>query len=99
MNQSMQPAIQRLFQVSTLEDVSVERLEALVKEYPCYGFGHYLLSRKLAAAGTDQFLVATQKTSLYFSNPFWLQWMLETAPAAAEIRAPAPAEIRSPAAA
>lgn len=79
MNKSMQPAIQHLFQVSTLEDVTLERLEALVEEYPCYGFGHYLLSRKLASADTSQFLLASQKTSLYFSNPFWLQWMLENA--------------------
>jgi hypothetical protein len=83
MNKSMQPAIQHLFQVSTLEDVTLDRLEALVEEYPCYGFGHYLLSRKLASTDTSRFLSATQKTSLYFPNPFWLQWMLEKASAPA----------------
>jgi hypothetical protein len=80
MNPSMQPAIQHLFQVSTLEAVSREQLETFVEEYPCFGFGHYLLSRKLRAENAEQFLTATQKTSLYFSNPFWLQWMLENAP-------------------
>ncbi len=80
MNPSMQPAIQHLFQVSTLEAVSREQLETFVEEYPCFGYGHYLLSRKLRAESPEQFLTATQKTSLYFSNPFWLQWMLENAP-------------------
>jgi hypothetical protein len=79
MNPYMQPAIQHLFQVSTLEAVSREQLEKFVEEYPCFGFGHYLLSRKLRAESADQFLPTTRKTSLYFSNPFWLQWMLENA--------------------
>jgi len=77
MNQSMQPAIQRIFQVSTLEAVSLEQLEKFVEEYPCFGFGHYLLSRKLRAENAGEFLTAARKTSLYFPNPFWLQWMLE----------------------
>src|SRR5579863_3968271 len=85
MNQSMQPAIQHFFQVPTLEAVSREQLEKFVEEFPCFGFGHYLLSRKLRAENADEFLAATRKTSLYFSNPFWLQWMLEnTEPAHTE---------------
>jgi len=77
MNQSTHRAIQHLFQVSSLEAVTLEQLEKLVDDYPCFGFGHYLLSHKLRVGNSDQFLPATQKTSLYFANPFWLQWMLE----------------------
>jgi hypothetical protein len=80
MNQSMQPAIQHLFQVSAFDSLSRERLEAFVEEYPCFGFGHFLLSRKLKAENADHFLTATQRTGLYFSNPFWLQWQLENSP-------------------
>src|ERR1700748_1749100 len=75
MNQS--PIIQHLFQVSTLEDVSQERLKSFWEEYPCYGFGHYLLSYKLKAESSGGYLEETHRTSLYFSNPFWLQWLLE----------------------
>jgi hypothetical protein len=91
MSQSIQPAIQHLFQASSLEAVSREQLETFVEDYPCFGFGHYLLSRKLMAENADQFLAATQKTSLYFSNPFWLQWMLDntTEPASIAIQQPA----------
>ena len=69
--------IQHLFQVSSLEDVSRERLEAFVESYPSYGIGHYLLSCKLQAEGSDRFLPETQRTCLYFSNPLWLQWLLQ----------------------
>src|SRR5580700_5095581 len=93
MNQSMQPAIRHLFQVSSLEAVSREQLEKFVEEYPCYGFGHYLLSRKLRTENADDFLTAARKTSLYFSNPFWLQWMLENAEPAHREVAPEPIHV------
>ncbi|HEX3935161.1 MAG TPA: hypothetical protein VHW43_10820, partial [Puia sp.] len=73
--------IQHLFQVSTLEDVSRERLESFVESYPSYGIGHYLLSCKLQAEGSDRFLPETQRTCLYFSNPLWLQWLLQNSDA------------------
>lgn len=69
--------IQHLFQVSSLEDVSRERLEAFVETYPSYGVGHYLLSCKLKAEGSERFMPETQRTCLYFSNPLWLQWLLQ----------------------
>jgi hypothetical protein len=90
MNQSMQPAIQHLFQVSSLDAVSREQLESFVEDHPCFGFGHYLLSLKLRAGNPEQFLAATQKTSLYFPNPFWLQWMLVNTPEPAATYIPAP---------
>jgi hypothetical protein len=77
MNHSMQPIMQHLFQASTLEDISRERLESFVEEYPCFGLGHYLLSRKLRAESAGHYLEETHRTSLYFSNPFWLHWLLE----------------------
>jgi hypothetical protein len=69
--------IQHLFQVNSLEDVSRERLETFVEEYPSFGIGHYLLSRKLQKEDAVGFEEKTQLTCLYFSNPFWLQWLLE----------------------
>ncbi len=73
----MQPIIKHLFQADTLEDVSRERIEAFVEEYPSFGIGHYLLSRKLRGEDIDRFTGEAQRTSLYFTNPFWLQWLLE----------------------
>ena len=76
MQQPMQPIIQHLFQTASLEEVSRERLESFVEEYPSFGIGHYLLSHKLQSEDPGAFQEATQKTCLYFSNPFWLQWLL-----------------------
>ncbi len=73
----MQLIIQHLFQASTLEDVPRQRLEAFVEEYPSFGIGRYLLSRKLRTEDADSFMTEAQKTSLYFPNPFWLQWQLD----------------------
>jgi len=78
MNYPMQPIIQHLFQAASLEDVSRQRLESFVAEYPSFGIGHYLLSRKLQAEGADSYMEETQKTNLYFTNPFWLQLLLES---------------------
>src|ERR1700761_554474 len=77
MQQPMQPLLQHLFQASKLEDVSRQRLEAFVEEYPSFGIGHYLLSRKLRSEGSERFVAETQRTGLYFTNPFWLQWQLD----------------------
>ncbi len=69
--------IQHLFQVNSLEDVSRERLETFVEDFPSFGIGHYLLSRKLQKEDAGGFEEKTKLTCLYFSNPFWLQWLLE----------------------
>lgn len=90
----MQPIIQHLFQESSLEAVSRERLESFVAEYPSFGIGHYLLSRKLQAEGDDRFAEKTQLTNLYFSNPFWLQWLLESSDSV--VREPAPTAWHAP---
>ncbi|HWB91178.1 MAG TPA: hypothetical protein VG605_04980, partial [Puia sp.] len=102
MHQATQPIIQHLFQVASLEDVSRERLESFVETYPSFGIGHYLLSRKLQAEGADSFQSETQRTCLYFSNPLWLQWLLENgeprgvAESLVQQPLPVPEEIQAP---
>ncbi len=90
MNHLMQTTtIRHLFQVTALADVPRERLESFVEEYPFFGYGHYLLSRKLRAENSGEFTGTTAKTSLYFSNPFWLEWLLVNAPEAKTADSPA----------
>jgi len=69
--------IRHLFQVESLEEVSLQQLEELVETYPSFGVGRYLLSSKLQTVNADHFKEETQKTNLYFTNPFWLQWLLQ----------------------
>jgi hypothetical protein len=79
MSLSTQHIIRHLFRAESLEEVSRQQLEELVEEYPSFGVGRYLLSRKLQAEAADHFNEETQKTNLYFTNPFWLQWLLQDA--------------------
>jgi hypothetical protein len=73
----MQQIIRHLFQADSLEDVPRERLEAIVQEHPCFGMGHYLLSRKLVSEGGEVFLEKANRANLYFSNPLWFHWLLK----------------------
>lgn len=77
MSLSTQHIIRHLFGVESLEEVSRQQLEELVGTYPSFGVGRYLLSRKLQTENADHFNEETQKTNLYFTNPFWLQWLLQ----------------------
>ena len=61
MHQPLQPIIQHLFQVASLEDVSRQRLESFVEEYPSFGIGHYLLSYKLRTEDPERFRDAITK--------------------------------------
>src|SRR3954471_15388906 len=82
MSLSTQHIVRHLFRVESLEEVSRQQLEELVATHPFFGVGRYLLSRKLQAESADNFVEETQKTNLYFTNPFWLQWLLQDAKAA-----------------
>jgi len=77
MSLPMQHIIQHLFNTASLSGVPREQLEELVEEYPSFGVARYLLSRKLQADGDEHFSAETLKTNLYFSNPYWLQWLLK----------------------
>jgi hypothetical protein len=77
MKNSAQHIIEILFGREKLEDVTVNQLKDLVKEYPSFNIGHYLLSKKLQAENHEEFLPETKKTALYINNPFWLQWLLQ----------------------
>ena len=90
----MQHIIRHLFKADSLDEVPRERLEALVEEYPSFSIARYLLSSKLRSEQADNFAEETHKTNLYFSNPFWLQWMLQqqTPVVARAIEAPVKSE-------
>jgi len=75
---SAQYILQHLFSEGRLEDVSVDQLKQLVDEYPSFNVGHYLLSVKLQRDKDQDYLSETQRTALYFNNPLWLQWLLQT---------------------
>src|SRR5579871_4421898 len=73
-----QHIIKKIFKADSLENISVEELQRVTEEYPSFGIGHYLLSKKLLEQkATTEFQHQSKKTSLYFPNPFWLQWLFQ----------------------
>ncbi len=69
--------IKHLFKADSIESVSAKQAEDLSNQYPFFNVGHYLLSKKLRTKKEESFLDVTKKTALYFTNPYWLQWLLE----------------------
>jgi hypothetical protein len=61
-----------------LSSMKMEEIEKLVKDYPFFSPGQYLFAAKLKK--DDHPLAGSQsvKTALYFTNPYWLQFQLES---------------------
>ncbi len=75
---TQEKALLHLTGKSSLDDLKMESIEKLVSEYPFFSPGQYLFSAKLRKE--DHPLAAAQavKTALYFSNPNWLQFQLDS---------------------
>ncbi|RYF99168.1 MAG: hypothetical protein EOO02_17430, partial [Chitinophagaceae bacterium] len=69
--------VYQLFQKESLEQVSENELRYYVRQYPYAGAGHLLLAKKLQLAGEKRaFEREVAVTSVYFTNPAWLQFLL-----------------------
>ncbi len=75
---TQEKALLHLTGKSTLDDLKMESIEKLVSEYPFFSPGQYLFSAKLKKE--DHPLASAQaiKTALFFSNPNWLQFQLDS---------------------
>src|SRR5579871_812211 len=69
--------VKHIFKSDSLKDVSVGQLKELSVQYPFFSVSHYLLSKKLYSQKEENFLDEAKIASLYFNNPFWMQWLLE----------------------
>src|SRR5271154_2145174 len=77
MNNSISHIVKSIFQEENLDRISVKQLRELVEQYPSFNFAHYMLSKKMFIENEPGFKKEMQKTSLYFTNQLWLQWLLE----------------------
>ncbi len=75
---TQEKALLHLTGKSALVDLKMETIEKLVNEYPYFSPGQYLFSAKLR--NEDHPLAAAQavKTALFFPNPHWLQFQLDS---------------------
>ena len=77
MNNGLPFLLDSIFGKQNLESVSLEELYEVIDEFPSFNAAHYLLSRKLKLQNDQAYEMESMRTSLYFNNPIWLQYILE----------------------
>jgi len=68
--------LQGLFGTTSLQNVSVEQLQQIIRDHPYNGAGHFLLAKKLYLSKEAGYNEAIQKAALHFSNDLWLHFAL-----------------------
>jgi hypothetical protein len=79
MRTQTQHVLQKLFSEDSIENVSEEQLRRLVEEHPYFTLGHLLLAQKLQTISAADYEAQSERASLYFSEPIWLQSLLHPA--------------------
>ena len=69
--------VEHLFHKKRLEEVSVTELESFIATHPYFAAGHFLLAKKTQSDNPGQSNQHIAKTTLYYNNPLWLQWLLD----------------------
>lgn len=82
MNDIANQLAQSLFKKNTLQECSRWELEILADKYPYFGIAQFLLAGKLKQEDAEAYKRQVQKTSLYFTNPLWLDYTLNNDTAA-----------------
>jgi hypothetical protein len=59
-----------------IADCSIDELRRLCQQYPYFGPIHIIYTQKLKQQDDSLLNVQLQKTSLYFTNPLWLDYLL-----------------------
>lgn len=69
--------VQHLFHQPSLQSVTMEELERLVLQNPSFAAAQFLLLKKMQQTDHPDFNAQLLKTTLYFNNPLWLQFLLQ----------------------
>jgi len=78
MNQSVEKKVlSYLTGKEDIEAVDIEQLRIEEAESPYFPITQLFLAKKLAEKNGDEYGAQVQKTALYFSNPYWLQYLLD----------------------
>jgi hypothetical protein len=69
--------VQHLFHQPSLQSVTVGELERMVEQHPSFAAAQFLLLKKMQDTAHPDFTSQLHKTTLYFNNPLWLQFLLQ----------------------
>jgi hypothetical protein len=78
MNASQEKALFHLTGQSDLSKIQESTLKQMAAEYPYFAPVHLFLAEKWQSTDTVQFEAASQKANLYFTNPYWLHFQLNS---------------------
>jgi len=76
MNEAGKNIIQQLFGQSDLSHISRRDIETIASRYPYFGPVQLLLAKKLLETNSNGSEEQLQKTTLYFTSPYWLNYLL-----------------------
>jgi len=76
MKRSAKKVLRFLAGSEDIDAIPGDQLLRLADENPYFPIAQFLLAKKLQVDRNDHFLQQAQKTALYFSNPYWLQYQL-----------------------
>ena len=68
--------VKAIFQKESLDDCSLEELQILARQYSYFTPVQLLLAEKLNSENENSYKEQLQKLALHFSNPLWLDYLL-----------------------
>ena len=68
--------VKAIFQKESLDDCSLEELQTLARQYSYFTPVQLLLAEKLSSENENLYKEQLQKLALHFSNPLWLDYLL-----------------------
>jgi hypothetical protein len=68
--------VRSIFQKESLDDCSLEELQAMARQYSYFTPVQFLLAEKLKTRDENLYKEQLQKLSLHFNNPLWLDYLL-----------------------
>src|SRR4030095_4626338 len=70
--------VRSIFHKESLDDCSLEELQAMAPQYSCFTPLQFLLAEKLRTTDEHLYKEQLQKLSLHFNNPLWLDYLLNS---------------------
>jgi hypothetical protein len=70
--------VRSIFQKDSLDDCSLEELQAMARQYSYFTPVQFLLAEKLKTTDENLYKEQLQKLSLLFNNPLWLDYLLNS---------------------
>jgi len=77
MNSGLPSLLDAIFGKQDLAMVSLDEIYEVIREFPSFNAGHFLLAKKLKLQDDPGYESESMRTALYFNNPFWLQSLLD----------------------